>query len=109
MPPRRIGGRVTDRDYPRGLSEAGISGTVSVRYRVGVDGRVSNCLVTHSSGSDALDTLTCQLIERRFRFRPSRDEEGHTVPSIIVENHSWIIPPAPPPAGEGGGGDHSQR
>ena len=109
MPPRRTSGRITDRDYPRSLSEAGISGTVSVRYRVGLDGHASGCLVTRSSGSDALDMLTCQLIERRFRFRPARDEEGRPVPSTIVENHSWIIPPAPPPEAQAGDKDHSQR
>lgn len=108
-PPEQIGGRIKDRDYPHNLSESGISGTVSVRYRVGVDGRVSDCLVTHSSGSEALDTLTCRLIEQRLRFRPSRDEEGRPVPAFIVENHSWIIPPAPSPAGEGADKGHSQR
>lgn len=95
-PPVQIGGRITDRDYPRALSDIGISGTVSVRYRVGVDGRVTDCLITHSSGHEELDTLTCRLIERRFRYRPSRDEEGRPVPSTIVENHSWIIPPPTP-------------
>jgi len=98
-PPQRIGGRISDRDYPRELSDAGISGTVGVRYRVGIDGRARDCLVTRSSGSAALDTHTCALIERRFRFRPSRDADGRPVPSIIIENHSWIMP-APPPQPE---------
>jgi periplasmic protein TonB len=106
MPPERIGGRISDRDYPRGLSDAGVSGTVSVRYRVGIDGRASDCRITHSSGSDALDSLTCSLIVRRFRFRPARDGEGQPVPSTIIENHSWIIPAA---SGEGEGPPYSQR
>lgn len=95
-PPRRIGGGISDRDYPRELSDAGISGTVAVRYRVGIDGRARECTVTRSSGSAALDAHTCALIERRFRFRPSRDAAGRPVPSIIVENHSWIMPPPEP-------------
>jgi protein TonB len=95
-PPERIRGKISDRDYPRSLSDAGVSGTVAVRYRVGVDGRVSDCRITHSSGSGMLDELTCQLIEQRFRFRPARDGEGHPVPSVIIENHSWIIPAAVP-------------
>ncbi|MBW8852721.1 MAG: TonB family protein [Xanthomonadales bacterium] len=97
-PPQRIGGGISDRDYPRELSDAGISGTVSVRYRVGIDGRARDCIVTRSSGSAALDAHTCALIERRFRFRPSRDADGRPVPSIIVENHSWIMPPPEPEA-----------
>jgi len=107
MPPERIGGRIRDRDYPRVLSDVGVSGTVSVRYRVGTDGRASDCRVTRSSGSDALDSLTCSLIVRRFRFRPARDGEGQPVPSTIIENHSWIIPAAP--SGEGEGAPYSQR
>lgn len=102
-PPVRIAGRIRDRDYPASLSQAGISGTVSVRYEVGTDGRVSDCTVTSSSGSAALDAHTCDLIERRFRFRPSRDADGRPVPSIIVENHSWLIPAAPPAAAQPGG------
>ena len=95
-PPEHIRGQISDRDYPRELSDAGVSGTVGVRYRVGVDGRVSGCRITHSSGSEALDALTCGLIEKRFRFRPARDGSGRPVPSVIVENHSWIIPAAAP-------------
>ena len=106
-PPERIGGHISDRDYPRALSEVGISGTVSVRYRVGIDGRASDCRVTRSSASDALDSLTCGLIVRRFRFRPARDGEGRPVPSTIIENHSWTIPVAP--SGESENLPHSQR
>jgi protein TonB len=95
-PPEHIRGRISDRDYPRELSDAGVSGTVGVRYRVGVDGHVSDCRITHSSGSEALDALTCGLIEKRFRFHPARDGSGRPVPSAIVENHSWIIPAAAP-------------
>ena len=98
-PPRWLRGRLKDSDYPRALGDAGISGTVSVRYTVAVTGRVSDCTVTRSSGSTTLDDLTCRLIRERFRFAPSRDEDGVPVPAIIVENHSWLIdePPPPPP------------
>ena len=90
-PPRWLRGRIGDRDYPRWAWEAGIGGTVSVRYRVGTDGRVSDCLATRSSGSPELDALTCRLIEQRFRFAPSRDRTGRAVRSIIVEDHSWMV------------------
>ncbi|WP_420137768.1 energy transducer TonB, partial [Sphingomonas sp.] len=65
-PPRHIRGRIRDGDFPRALAEAGAGGTVGVRYRVGVDGRVSDCLVTASSGNADLDALTCRLIQQRF-------------------------------------------
>ena len=100
--PLRIKGRLRDADYPRELWEAGIGGTVSVRYHVEIDGRVTDCGITGSSGNAELDTLTCRLIEQRFRYRPSLDEQGRRVRSTIVENHSWIIDDSdlrPPRAG----------
>ena len=78
-------------DLPRSVDEAGVGGTVGVRYRVETDGRVTHCSVTRSSGNADLDDTTCRLIERRFRFVPSTDPRGRPVPSYIVQNHSWEI------------------
>ena len=89
-PPRWRRGRLKDSDYPRGLGEAGISGRVSVRYLVDVDGRVARCTVTRSSGSADLDDTTCRLIRERFRFDPSRDRQGNPVAATIVESHEWL-------------------
>ena len=94
-PPRRTRGSLRNSDYPADLGEAGISGSVGVRYRVDVDGRARDCRVTWSSGSGALDATTCRLIEARFRFRPSRDEAGRAVTSTIVETHSWLVEDEP--------------
>lgn len=90
-PPRRIGGRIRDSDFPRDAAERGMRGRVEVRYRVGIDGRASNCIVTGGSGFPELDATTCRIIEERFRYAPALDEQGRPVGSIIVENHSWII------------------
>ncbi|MGQ0588483.1 MAG: energy transducer TonB [Sphingosinicella sp.] len=90
-PPRHLSGSLSNSDYPAGVGEAGIGGTVSVLYAVEVDGRVSDCRVTRSSGSRLLDETTCRLIERRFRFAPARDRQGRPVRSRIEENHSWIV------------------
>ncbi|MDV3458317.1 energy transducer TonB [Sphingomonas sp. HF-S4] len=90
-PPRWVRGGLKDSDYPDGAAEAGIGGTVGVRYLVWTDGRVRDCEITRSSGSAELDATTCRLIEARFRFRPSRDARGRPVPATIVENHSWMI------------------
>jgi protein TonB len=95
-PPRRIGGRLGDSDYPRWAWEAGISGTVEVIYAVQPDGRVNECEVVRSSGSRDLDAFTCQLIERRFRYRPARDRQGRPVRSRVIENHSWMVEIEPP-------------
>jgi protein TonB len=92
VPPRQTRGRLSFADLPANLRQGFSGGTVGVRYSVETDGRVGQCLVTHSSGRAELDRLTCQLIQQRFRFKPSRDgEDGAPVRSWIVENHSWDI------------------
>jgi protein TonB len=88
-PPRRIRGNIRDSDYPPGLGESGIGGTVSVIYTVETDGRATNCRITNSSGNDILDDTTCRLIEQRFHFNPSHDRAGRPIRSRIVQDHYW--------------------
>lgn len=96
QPPRLIRGGFRDSDYPRGLGEAGIGGTVSVIFTIQPDGHVTDCRITRSSGSPILDDTTCRIIERRYYFDPSRDESGRPIRSRMTENHSWIVQDLPP-------------
>lgn len=89
--PRLLRGAIRDSDYPRWAWERGVGGTVGVRFTVAVDGRVTNCRITRSSGHAELDGWTCDLLARRYRFAPSRDEDGQPVPADVVENHSWEV------------------
>jgi protein TonB len=89
IPPRQTKGMKRG-DYPSDLSDAGIGGTVGVRYVVTAAGRATQCRITRSSGSRALDVRTCELIELRFRFKPSLDEDGRPVASVLVHDYSWI-------------------
>ena len=95
-PPRWKKGRIRDSDYPREAAEQGATGTVSVRYRIELDGRVTGCVITRSSGSAILDETTCRLIEQRFRYEPSRDARGRPVISYIVRDNDWVIERPPP-------------
>lgn len=88
-PPEQIGGDLRDSDFPRDLDRRGMSGTVGVAYVVLTNGRVGDCEIRKSSGSSEADALTCRLIQKRFRFRPSLDARGRPVPSTVIENHSW--------------------
>ena len=90
-PPRLLRGGIRDSDYPRWAWEQGIGGTVGVRFTVAVDGRVVNCRITRSSGHAQLDGWTCDLLQRRYRFAPSRDREGRPVAADVVENHGWEV------------------
>ena len=91
VPPRLIRGRLRFADLPPGLRGVSAGGTVSVRYDVGTQGRVSNCTITGSSGDPALDSATCDLIERKFRYEPSRSPDGEAVASSIEESHRWEV------------------
>jgi len=90
-PPRLLRGRISDRDFPRWADEQGIAGAVGVRFTVAIDGRATRCRITRSSGSAQLDAFTCGLLERRYRFAPSRDRRGEPVSADIIETHSWAI------------------
>ena len=90
-PPEHIKGHFDYSAVPHDLVEAGVQGNVGVRYAVNVDGRASDCVVAASSGYAALDALTCQQIEKRFRFEPSHDPSGRPVRANIEENHTWIM------------------
>ena len=79
-PPRLLKSRFTRGDFRDAealVGENNVVGRLGVRYTVETDGRVTGCRVTRSSGKPALDGVTCRLIEKRYRYRPSRrrDEE----------------------------------
>lgn len=82
---RLIAGRITDRDYPRDARRDRLMGTVTVEFTVGTDGRATGCRVTQPSGIASLDTTTCTLIERRFRYAPARDAAG----TSTTERRGW--------------------
>lgn len=86
-----IRGRLRDSDYPRAAYAAGIGGTVSLRFIVGTDGRVTDCRVTHSSGNADLDDATCDLIIERHRYRPARDASGRKIPDVWTADEHWTV------------------
>lgn len=85
-----ISGEILPSDYPRELGNAGVGGRVSVTFTVATSGRATGCRVTRSSGTPQLDTLTCRIIEQRFRFRPSTDRYGRAIADEVDWDHDWI-------------------
>lgn len=91
-PPIPRSGNLRMSDYPPGAEEDALIRTVSVRYYVQSNGRVSTCQITRTSGNRELDANTCAAIQRRFRYYPSRDPDGHPVGAWISANHTWDVP-----------------
>ena len=90
-PLRLMSGGLDDDDYPRAALAAGIGGTVGLRFVVGIKGRVTDCMVTRSSGNADLDATTCRLIKQRLRYRPTLDAQGRPVPDVVTGEHRWTI------------------
>lgn len=78
-------------DYPGAARRNEEQGTVRVTFTVGIDGRVANCSVVQSSGSSSLDSTTCRIFERRFRYSPARDAGGNPVPTTMRQSVTWQL------------------
>lgn len=91
QPPVMIKNSMTlrDRDYPTRLIENGDAGVVSAHLSVAPDGHVSGCKVSETSGSQALDALTCSIATRRARFNPAHDADGKAVSGDYWTAVTW--------------------
>jgi protein TonB len=96
MRARWVSGSIGPSDYPDRAYRSRVGGTVHLRFVVAPTGRVSDCRVTRSSGSAELDSTTCRLIMRRFRYRPARDGLGRPIAETVVGQHDWEVEPEPP-------------
>jgi protein TonB len=91
--PRRTAGRLSFRDLPEAALTEGTEAAVTVIFAVLPDGSVRDCQIDRSSGFAGVDSLTCRLIEQRFRFKPAIDRRGRPVRSLVRETHSWYARP----------------
>jgi protein TonB len=82
----------SDADYPPSAMRAEEQGTTGFRLDVGTDGRVTNCTITSSSGSNALDTATCRILKSRARFTPARDSTGSPTHDATSGRIRWVLP-----------------
>ena len=83
---------VTDSDYPAGALRRGEHGVTGFSLAVGPDGRVRDCMVTQSSGSQELDRATCAKVSARARFAPAKDGSGSAVAGAYANTIRWEIP-----------------
>jgi protein TonB len=79
-------------DYPPSALRNEEQGTTAVRLTVGTDGRVAACAVTSSSGSTALDNATCNILKRRARYSPAKDQAGNPISDSYSQTVRWVLP-----------------
>lgn len=78
-------------DYPVAALARREQGSVTVRLTVGVMGRVGACDVTSSSGSRALDNVSCQILQSRAVFSPARDSSGNPTTDTVHQEIRWVL------------------
>ena len=81
-----------DDDYPRGSLQLHQSGSTSVRLLIDEGGKIADCAVTSTSGSAALDTMTCFVLRTRAKFRPALDKDDKPLKSFVDGRIHWVIP-----------------
>lgn len=83
---------VSDEDYPSSAARNEEQGTTRFRLAVGPNGRVTDCTVTSSSGSSALDSTTCRLMKQRARFTPARNNRDEPTGDTVTSAIRWVLP-----------------
>lgn len=91
--PRNDPGRwVTDSDYKSRWVREGLSGVARFSLDIAANGRVTGCVVTRSSGHQALDDATCALIAKRARFKPAKTPSGEATGGTYSSSIRWQLP-----------------
>ncbi|QMW21690.1 energy transducer TonB [Sandaracinobacteroides saxicola] len=81
---------ISEDDYPEASRRLGETGAMTVRLAIGVDGRVTACTVTRSTGHERLDARACQVAQRRWHFTPAT-ADGVPVAGTVVRDISWRL------------------
>ena len=80
---------ISSTDFPTEPFAAGIEGDATIRYVVGPNGRVSDCYVERTTGSEVYGAFACELWYMRARFRPARDAAGRPTSETRHQVHVW--------------------
>ncbi len=93
---------VVQKFYPKSSLRRGEEGEVRFRINVNRDGRLDGCQVTRSSGYEALDTATCDMLLKGATATPLIAADGWRTAGVRDGIVPWTLPegarrPATPP------------
>jgi periplasmic protein TonB len=80
----------TAADYPAESRRLGETGTTSVRFTIGTDGRLAKAEVVRSSGSPRLDEVARVKLSQ-CQFRPGRDAQGNPIGGTFQADYVWKL------------------
>ncbi len=89
-------GAIFDEDYPLSAVRNREEGTSVVMFTILPNGRTTHCKISASSGSNALDLKTCELIATRFEYDPARNSKGQAIEEVKTQRVTWRIPSQAP-------------
>ena len=89
--PVLLSGGISGSDYPKEALVVRAQGTVVFSFTITLDGRLTDCRVTESSGNRVLDQATCRIATQRYRFRPARNRAGQPVSTQAEGEHDWRL------------------
>lgn len=82
---------LTPIDYPMAALHRNEQGIVGFEFTVGVDGKVSACRVSQSSGYPALDDAACRALNKKARFTPDKGPGGEPIASVAKATVNFTI------------------
>jgi TonB family protein len=83
------------------------TGVVAYQLVLDPEGLPTECRVIESSGHADLDALTCDILMKRARFSPARDENNNALGSWYRGRMRWVVPDEVEPAAPATGPNHS--
>jgi len=83
---------VRESDYPTVAIRQELEGLTRVKLEVSTAGRVTDCVVTASSGHEVLDNAACAKLIERGRFNPATDTSGQTAAGTYNTSVRWQLP-----------------
>ncbi len=92
IPKVNPGGWASTFDYPPLALREEREGTTTFTLNINKDGRVSDCMITTSSGHADLDQVTCSSVTRRAIFYPAQDKKGAPTTGKYSNRVRWQIP-----------------
>ena len=79
-PPQLLTPTLRGRDFPRQLLDDWPRGAqIFMRLRIDARGVVIQCIVDRGTGNPSIDSLACNLVRTRFRYRPALSRSGQPV------------------------------
>lgn len=77
--------------YPPAARTAGQQGRTEFSVDIDAQGRIMQCNIVKSSGSEVLDNRTCDLVVANGRFTPAHDANGNAVAGIWHSGMRWEL------------------